>query len=82
LTVHFSDDDARRMRELQLELTLVLRKANDQHLEAVLAAFACVRCARALLDLYNGPTRAELVKVIVAFLEHADAGDGGKLLVM
>jgi hypothetical protein len=81
MSLTFSDDDARRMRALQLELMEVLRRANDQHLEAAIAAFACVRCARALLDKYPETGRRALTDLVVAFLEHADPPEAGRILL-
>jgi hypothetical protein len=71
MPLDFSEADAAKMRALQVELSLVLRRANDQHLEAAVAAFACIRCARALLDQYPDAARVSLITLVVAFLEHA-----------
>lgn len=81
----FDDTAHRKMRELQKELTTVLLRANEQRMEAGLAAFALARCMRPLLDNY-GETAAHrlLLDTIVAFLRHDDVEDeaGRKLLVM
>lgn len=82
----FKPGDTERMAALEKELTRVLLRANQQKLEAAVAAFACIRCARALLDQYPSETHGALLQVVIAFLRHDDvtvAGDaGGKLLVM
>lgn len=66
----FKPEDFKRMTELQEQLSIVLRRANDNHLEAAIAAFACVRCARTLLELYPVETRVALVEqVVVPFLQ-------------
>lgn len=70
MALTFKPEDFKRMAELQAELTTVLRRANDNKLEAAIAAFACIRCARILMDLYPASTRDELVEqVIVPFLK-------------
>lgn len=81
----FTNDNKRRMFELERELAIVLRRANDQKLEAGVAAFALARLARLLLDKYPDATRTALVDVIAAFLRRepppADAEAGASLLL-
>jgi hypothetical protein len=72
MALTLSESDGEKMRELQRALTDVLMRANDQKLEAALAVFACVRCARTLLDLYGPDVRAQLADVVIAFLKHED----------
>lgn len=66
--VKFDEKDMRMVTELQAELTTVLLRANEQKVEAALAAFACCRCARILLDAYPADTRAALMEAIEPFL--------------
>ena len=75
----FSDEQAADMRALQRELAVVLARANAQRMEAAVAAFACVRCARILLDQYPGETRAALLTVVTSFLADGHLEDGGLL---
>lgn len=80
MAMEFTPETFRQMSELQLELSRVLVRANSNRMEAGIAAFACIRCARALLDKYPDKARLELIEVIVAFLKHADVVvDGEKL---
>jgi len=72
MALDFSTESFKQMTELQLELSRVLIRANDAHMEAALAAFACIRCARELLDKYPDKARNELLEVVIAFLRHAD----------
>jgi hypothetical protein len=65
MALPFKPEDFRRMAELQGALTEVLARANDQKLEAAIAAFALIRCARTLLDHYQPETRAWLVNMVV-----------------
>jgi hypothetical protein len=70
MPMQFSLDDGQKMRELEAALEVVLKRANDQHLEAAVAAFALLRCARRLLMNYPDPTRIVLVdQVVVPFLQ-------------
>lgn len=78
--IAFTDADARQMQALQVELSLVLRRANDQHVEAAIAIFACVRCARALLDQYPDTARLALLEILTGFLAHADVTSEARLL--
>ena len=64
----FDEAQARQLREVQAQLLTVLQRANDQRVEAAIAAFACIRCASTLLNLYPDSTRAELLQVVVLFL--------------
>ena len=73
--VEFKEEDAVAMRELQVELSYVLQRANARHMEAALAAFACLRCARILLDKYPANTRAALLEAIYPFLAGVPASD-------
>lgn len=77
----FSENDFRRMAALQADLTTVLNRANDQHLEAAVAAFALLRCARILLDKYPSESRQALLEVVVAFLRHDQVIEEHPLLV-
>jgi len=76
----FSDEDGRKMRALQAQLTAILMRANDQHLEAAVAVFALIRCARILLDKYPPTARAALLDVVTAFLAHADVEEKSLIL--
>lgn len=78
----FTDESSQQMHELHAELTTVLRRANDARVEAGIAAFACVRCARILLDLYPDTIRGELLEVVVAFLRREPAQGGSRLVLM
>lgn len=73
MPLEFTEKSARQMREIQQALSVELLKANANKVEAAIAAFACIRCARALLDQYPAATRAVLVDTATAFLEHRDA---------
>lgn len=82
MALEFSAESFRIMTELQVELSRVLLRANEQKVEAGLAAFACIRCARVLLDQYPEPARDALLEIVVAFLRHADVvveGDSVRL---
>jgi hypothetical protein len=69
MALSFKLEDVHKMTALENELAVVLRRANAEHLEAAIAAFACMRCARVLLTLYPEKTREMLVEqVIVPFL--------------
>jgi hypothetical protein len=76
----FSDRQAEQMRVLQAELTTVLLRAKSDRVEAAVAAFALVRCARILLDQYSDQTRVPLLDVVEAFLRHETVES--KLLVL
>jgi len=76
----FSDRQAEQMRALQAELTTVLLRARTERVEAAVAAFALVRCARVLLDQYPAGTRVPLLDVVDAFLRHETVES--KLLVV
>jgi hypothetical protein len=82
--LNFSDTDQAKMMSLQQELAVVLRRANDQKLEAAVAAFACLRLARLLIDKYPETTRMALAELCAAFLRHDKMQDegGSDLLVM
>ena len=68
--VTFKEADGEKMRALQAELVTVLLRANEQKMEAAVAVFALMRCARPLLDRYPDHTRLALLEVIEAFLHH------------
>jgi hypothetical protein len=72
MALTFSEDDHRKMRALEQDLKVVLKQANDQRLEAAIAAFALIRCARTLLHLYPVNTRAALLSAIFPFLAGSD----------
>jgi hypothetical protein len=82
MSLDFTEDEGRRMRELQAELTRVLLRANENRLEAALAVFALARCMRPLIDLYPAAARLPLRDLVVAFLEHGEPEKANKLLVM
>lgn len=79
-------EDAKKMLALQQELAVVLRRANDQKLEAAIAVFALVRLARELLDKYPPAVRRTLAVVCSLFLERkavvVEDDPASKLLVM
>jgi hypothetical protein len=79
-------EDAAKMLALQKELAVVLKRANDQKLEAAIAAFALVRLARELFDKYPPPVRRALTAVCGLFLERkavvVEDDPASKLLVM
>lgn len=78
-------EDSARMLTLQKDLAVVLRRANDQKLEAAVAAFALIRLARELLDKYPPKTRLALAEVCSMFLERRKVtleDEGSKLLIM
>ena len=79
--MEFNQDAYEKMAALEVELAYVLRRANDQKLEAAVAAFACVRCARPLLDQYPPSTRAWLADLLVAFLTHANVDEENSRIV-
>lgn len=70
-------EDSAKMLALQKELAIVLRRANDQKLEAAIAAFACIRLARELLDKYPNTVRHTLAVVCALFLDHQDVVEEG-----
>lgn len=65
----FDPADGVKLRALEMKIAEVLNRANKEKLEAAIAAFACARCARVLLDQYPEPTRLVLVDIIAAFLK-------------
>lgn len=69
MTISFTDDDQKTVNQLQADLTQVLLRANEAHVEAALAIFALCRCARILLDRYPSRTRDMLCQVVVGFLQ-------------
>jgi hypothetical protein len=79
--IEFKDEDFAKMQAVQRDLTTVLLRANADRVEAAVAVFALVRCARPLLDRYNDSTRLALLEVIEAFLHHEPA-EPSHLLVM
>lgn len=81
MAITFSDDDARTVNEIQASLTTTLLRANELHVEASLAVFALVRCARILLDRYPENTRSMLAGLCARFLEGTpEAGDERMLI--
>lgn len=70
MPMEFTPEVFQTMTELQIELSRVLLRANSTRMEAGIAAFACIRCARELLDKYPDPARLALLDVVVAFLRH------------
>ncbi len=85
MAMDFSDQNLKDMVALQAQLAIVLRRANAERLEAGLAAFACVRLARQLLDFYPEDARAALLSAIVPFLQgksDEEVGLQSKLLIM
>jgi hypothetical protein len=69
MALNFNADDFQKMAALQEQLEIVLQRANDQKLEAAIAAFACVRCARKIMSHYPAQTREMLIDtVIIPFL--------------
>lgn len=80
--ITFREEDARRMRAIQEELVRVLAP-HAEKTEAALAAFALMRCARALLRKYPKGTQRELVRVCQDYLEgRATPRDGGEPLLV
>jgi hypothetical protein len=73
VALRFDDKAAAEMRALQAQLQEVLLRANAQHVEAAIAAFALARSMRTLLDLYPDATRRVLLDTVILFLEHLDA---------
>lgn len=71
--IEFSDRDKEKMFALERKLSEVLLRVRQEQggIEAAVAAFACVRCARMLLDRYPEATRIALTEVVEKFLEHA-----------
>lgn len=72
MALTFKPDDMRRMLQVQEELARVLRAANERKLEAALAAFACARLARNLLEFYPENTRKMLAELLAAHIDKRD----------
>lgn len=70
MALTFDPKQEREMIELQIEIQRVLVRANERKMEAAVAAFACIRAARILLDKYPPKTNAFLLDTIEAFLRH------------
>jgi hypothetical protein len=80
----FTDKQKAEMFALEQQLALVLQRANAQKVEAAVAAFACVRCARILLNLYPEAARGVLVdETVIPFLknEQAPAADAPLIVI-
>lgn len=69
MALSFKQGDFRKMLEIQRGLAEVLNRANRDKTEAALAAFACIRLARELLDKYPAETKAMLLEgIVIPFL--------------
>ena len=68
----FNDKAMADMMALEQQLAVVLRRANEQQkLEGALGVFACIRCARVILNLYPDAVRKMLLDTaIVPFLNN------------
>jgi hypothetical protein len=74
--LEFSNDQQRTMLKLQREIAAMLQRANRDKVEAAIAAFACIRLARELLDKYNPQAREALLEqAVIPFLRHAEGPD-------
>lgn len=73
--MEFSADDFEKMMAIERSVAIVLARAREQHVEAAVVAFACVRCARILLDQYPPTVNAVLCDLIDAFLRHGSLGE-------
>lgn len=73
--------DQRTVTEIQVELTHVLVQVNERKVEAALAVFALLRCARVLLDKYPAETREQLMQAIEPFLRGGTLGDASPLVI-
>jgi hypothetical protein len=71
----WSDDDLRRMKEIEHRLATLLTEYRG-NTESALAVFACVRIARTLLRLYPKTTEQELRRLCIAFLNGETAPPG------
>lgn len=67
--LNFDPASFEQMTALQAQLEIVLARANQEHVEAAVAAFALLRCARRLLILYPPTTQLMLLQdVVIPFL--------------
>lgn len=68
MALTFDPADFEKMKRIENEIANVLLRAKTEHVEAAIVAFACIRCARLLLDQYRESVRTELAHVATAFL--------------
>lgn len=76
----FSEHDLQTVNALQAELTTVLLRAKAQRVEAAIAAFACIRCARILLDQYSPNARDGLLEQVVIPFLRGDSAESNILV--
>lgn len=78
MALTFDQADYDKMRTVELEIANVLLRAKNDRVEAAVVAFACIRCARVLLDQYGTAARTALVDVCIAFLrrDNVQLGEG------
>jgi hypothetical protein len=62
-----------RMQHIEVEVMKLLTPYRE-NTEAALVIFAILRIARSLLRLYSAQTQAQLLPVLVAFLEGKEPG--------
>jgi hypothetical protein len=70
--MNVTDRDRADLFALEKEIADLIRRATLRAggIESGVAAFACVRVARAMLDRYPEQARVELTAVATQFLEH------------
>lgn len=81
--LNFKQSDYDTMMRVQKQLAEVLNRANRDHVEAGLAAFALVRLARELVNKYPDETRSVLVdQLIVPFLQNEPVDSRGGIVML
>ncbi len=78
--MNFSEDDARKMRALQSDLTTVLLRAKAHGLSPWIAAFALIRCARLVLTSCEPKTRQMLSYEVFAPFLNGEPGTDERLM--
>jgi hypothetical protein len=69
MALTFDPRSFEQMTALQAQLEIALERANQEHVEAAVAIFALLRCARRLLILYPPEMQRMLLQdVILPFL--------------
>ena len=76
MAVTFDREDAKRVRDVGEELMSVLTAGRNAQLDAALAAYACIECARVMLAAYQPLSRTKLLAILVPYLERGEAPAG------
>lgn len=78
--MEFGAEELERMKQIENVVAKSIATFRNGRTEAGLIVFALVRVARVVLRMYPPKTQADLIPVLVRFLEdrgdNADAGEG------